>query len=497
MGGEAPLTKGKRWVNLCIPKENHQIMQQENTKLFCSGAFYATLRQIKKDYPPMPFVFRAPFFKALPALLALPFAACFGMGDDDAPKLQGDRIDVTMQPTVLQATQGAETEPFMLPEARENINWSQVAGNASHYPQHVAIPASVVRAWTASVGSGSAFGKGKLLLNPPVINAGRLFALTTDGEVTALDAKTGKRVWNVELPLKEQELAKMSGGLAVSGDLLFVTTGSGQVFALSASAGKKVWETDLAVPVRAAPTVQGERLYIVSHDNRTFGLSALDGSLLWTHSGMEETLTLAQAAAPAAGNGLVAVPYSSGEIYVLRATDGRYVWHDALTSPFSGQDPESTVTSIAAEPVMADGLLYVVGLNGGLSAYGIANGQRFWRADIVTSQMPWVSGLHIFALTDKGELVGLNRRDGSIRWVSDLNKGLPEGKRLWVGPVLAGGRLMVASNDGYALSVNPESGARIAASELGSGVSMAPIVSNNALYFFTDDGEVIAFMAAK
>jgi outer membrane protein assembly factor BamB len=153
-----------------------------------------------------------------------------------------------------------------------------------------------------------------------------------------------------------------------------------------------------------------------------------------------------------------------------------------------------TLAAIAAPPVVADGIIYAVGLNGGLSAYGLVDGQRYWRTDLTTSQLPIVAGAHLFVLTDEGELTALNRQDGLVRWVTNLNQGLPEkDKRLWVGPLLAGGRLVVASNDGYALSVNPESGARLAATEIDEGVSVPPVIADGVLYFLTDAGRLVAF----
>lgn len=436
----------------------------------------------------------------IPACLLLPAAtlllsACSVFKDDDQPRLQGKRIDVMAAATELQATPGAEAEAMILPEARNTVNWSQNGGNSAHYPQHVALPKKVVRAWTRSIGRGA--GKGSAILNPPVVNGGRLFAMDTTGQVSALNAKTGSVVWQATLPLKEEEQAKLSGGLAVSGDLLFVTTGGGQVFALTASTGKKVWEMDLAVPLRAAPTVQGEKVFILSHDNRTFALSALSGALQWTHSGMDEALGVLAAASPAAANGALVVPYSSGEVYVLRATDGRYIWHDSLTSAFNNQDPASTVTSIAAAPVVADGLVYAVGMNGGLAAYALTNGQRFWKADVQTSQMPWVAGYQLFIVTDKGAMAALNRKDGGVRWVKNLNEQLPESKakRTWVGPLLAGERLIAASSDGYAVSIDPEQGTRLAATDLDVPTTLPPIVADGALYFLSDSGDIVCFRA--
>lgn len=424
---------------------------------------------------------------------ALLVAGCGLIQEKQKVVLAGERIDVTLQPTVLQADPLADKEPFDIPAAQPLENWAMRGANAAHAPGHVELPAQVKRAWTYKL--GGRVGRGEALLNPPIVHSGRVFAVNTKGEVTALDAVSGKRLWEVALPFKKSSEAKVTGGLAVLGNLLFATTGDGQVFALTASDGKQAWKTDLAVPLRAAPTVEGERVFVTSHDNRLFALNALDGALVWTHSGMEEKLSLLASPAPAVANGAVAVPYSSGEVYVLRASDGRYIWHDSLTSSFSGQDPESTVSAIAAPPVIADGLVYVVGLNGGLSAYGLANGQRFWRVDVLTSQMPIVAGMQMFALTEKGEMVALNRRDGSIRWVSDLTAGLPDAKnpRYWSGPVLAGGRLIATSSDGYAVSIKPETGEKLTQTNLNEPVTLPPVVADGGLYFLTDSGRIIAF----
>lgn len=435
----------------------------------------------------------APSLYVLPAALLL--AGCFA--GEEKPRLEGERLNITMQPAALAANPAAGRVAFMLPEAQALENWAQVGAESGHAPGHIALPAGVKRAWSASIGSGNS--RGNALLTPPVVHSGRVFAIDTRGVVSAFNAKTGERVWRISLPVKNRKEAQVAGGIAVSGNLAFITSGTGEVFALSADKGELVWQTPLDVPLRAAPTVFGESVFVLSHDNRVFALSALNGGLLWTHSGMEETLAPLTAASPAVANGAIAVPYTSGEVYVLRASDGRYIWHDTLVSSFNLQDPEMTLSAIAAPPVIADGVLYVVGMNGGLSAYGLVNGQRFWRTELATSQLPIVAGAQIYVLTDEGELAALNRQDGLTRWVSDLNSMLPEknDKRLWVGPVLAGNRLIVASNDGFALSINPQSGKMVANTELDAGVSLSPVVADGGLFFLTETGKLIAFRSEE
>ena len=79
--------------------------------------------------------------------------------------------------------------------------------------------------------------------------------------------------------------------------------------------------------------------------------------------------------------------------------------------------------------------------------------------------------------------------------MNNLNADMPEqdGTRTWAGPVLAGGRLITVSSYGLAVSVDPQTGKRIAATDLDEPVSLAPIVAGGSLYFLTDGGRLIAF----
>ncbi len=431
-------------------------------------------------------------FKAYFALFfILPLiTACLG-GKDEAPRLEGERIDVLIHKSDLTPNTAALAVPLNLPSAIKNPNWSQTAGTPDHAPKHVSLPATVNRAWTVNVGGGDGH-----TLNPPVVNEGQLFTFNTKGQIIALDAATGKQNWRAELNLREEDLELFTGGLAAAADRLFVTTPTGEVLALSAKDGSEIWRIDLAVPIRAAPTFFGGGLFVTSHDNRLFALNGANGKLVWTHSGIEESLSLLGGAAPAAAYGVIAAAYSGGDLYILKGADGEYLWHDAFAGSKAG-DPFSGLNAITAPPVLADGIAYAVNVNGRLTAFHLQTGQRLWNVNLSAAQMPWVAGFGVFVVTENSELVALNRRDGAVRWLKNLN-GFVKDKnptRTWVGPVLAGGRLVVASSDGYALSFNPTTGDKLLTAKLlkGDGTTVPPIVANNRLYFLTTNGRIVAF----
>jgi outer membrane protein assembly factor BamB len=61
------------------------------------------------------------------------------------------------------------------------------------------------------------------------------------------------------------------------------------------------------------------------------------------------------------------------------------------------------------------------------------------------------------------------------------------------GPVLAGGRLIVASGDGVLRSFDPVSGAVLSEVPLPGGAASNPVVAGGTLYVVTRKGQLIAF----
>lgn len=79
---------------------------------------------------------------------------------------------------------------------------------------------------------------------------------TSNGEVDAIDAATGKVRWRTEVagdPL---------GGATVVGDLVLTALGNGEVVALRRDDGHKVWETRAAGGINGWMTVVGDTIYL-------------------------------------------------------------------------------------------------------------------------------------------------------------------------------------------------------------------------------------------
>src|SRR5499426_3070885 len=80
---------------------------------------------------------------------------------------------------------------------------------------------------------------------PPIVNNGVMFVTTPQNQILALNAKTGDLLWRYkkELPEDLLQLHPTNRGVALWGDRVYVATVDAHVVALDAMSGKVVWDT--------------------------------------------------------------------------------------------------------------------------------------------------------------------------------------------------------------------------------------------------------------
>ena len=429
---------------------------------------------------------------------AVATVALTGCGDaffsPEAPPLPGERISIlSLQQTLVPDPQIADLE-VRLPRPWANLDWPQAGGLPDHAMHHLAFGDAPRRIWRASMGTGS--NDVRRLLAPPVVAEGKVFALDAVGQVAAVSADEGRRLWRRSIVPEDEDPGALGGGVAYDAGALFVGSGYGEVIALDPATGEEFWRRRTGIPLRGAPTIRDGRVFVISYDNQLHALSRDDGSVLWTYVGIAESAALLGAASPAAGGELVVAPFSSGELVALRADNGRVAWSDSLAR--TGQlTALSELSDINGRPVIDRGVVYAISHGGRMIATDLRTGARLWTQNIGGVQSPWVAGDFIYLITNDSELVALSRRDGRVRWVSELQSfSDPErrtGPITWTGPLLASDRLILTSSAGLAIAVSPYTGKLLGEIDLPDGVFVGPVLADGTLYFLTDGAELVAF----
>lgn len=414
--------------------------------------------------------------------------------EDSKPPLPGERISVLQLQKELSPNPALQGQPMQLPEAWTNQFWPQAGGYPNHAMGHLSLPAAVEKAWSVSVGAGG--NRRAPLTAAPVVAEGSVFTLDTKGVVSSFDLASGKRKWEQSVvPRGEEDTGAVGGGLAYAAGRLFVTNGYKHLTAISPESGAAIWKAAIPAPARAAPAVMADRVYIITMDNRLSVFSAADGAPLWSYAGVSETTNLLGSAAPAVDETLVVLPLSSGEIFGLRPENGQVAWDDNL-SAVRRAGALSSIADIRGLPVIDQGVVYAVSYSGRMVALDQVTGQRIWQREMGSAEMPWAAGDTVFSVNTEQQLVALTRARGDVRWVVQLPRydgGDREEPIVWAGPVLAGGRLVVAGSNGEMLEIATADGQVLRTHKMGAAATLPPVVVGGTLLVLTADGKLTAW----
>jgi outer membrane protein assembly factor BamB len=407
----------------------------------------------------------------------------------------GERIAVLTTEGNVEVDPATAALPIALPAPIANTEWGQSGGNAAKSMGHLALGASLGEAWRATIGQGSSVSA--RIGSPPVVGGGRVFTEDTQATVAAFDAQTGAQAWRTQFGTEKGNTNSLyGGGVAYDSGRVYATNGLGYVVALDASNGGVAWQVRPGGPLRGAPTVLGDSIYVTSQDNQIYSLKKGDGATNWTATAALEITGVFGSGSPAVAQGTVVAGFSSGELNAYRYENGRLVWQDTL-SRTSITTSVSSLADIDANPVIDGGQVFAVGQGGRMVALELNTGQRMWELNIAGISTPWVAGEWLFVVTDEAKLLAVHRTDGKAKWIAQLPRFRKEKKKTgpihYSGPVLAGGRLIIAGSNGALINVDPENGSFQSQTGVGAPISLAPVVANSTLYILDDDGRLHAY----
>lgn len=445
-------------------------------------------RLVRRWMPAGAVMARACCLIVLALLMLTGCESIFGKEAGKRGALPGKRADVFAGARALKAD--AAGVSFIAPEAQEKPDWQAQDSAAQGMAALADKPKEVFSVSTGDAGIGS-------LIAAPVIAGGKIYTISGAAEVRALSAKNGETLWQKMIPDVRDDHAEMAGsGLAYDGGQLYATTSAGHVIALDASNGKILWTRNLGVPVRAAPLVVKEHLYVTTTSNTLYEINTADGTLGWNHAGIQEATSFLGMAPPVDAGEVIIVPYSSGEIFGLRAFNGRMVWEENLASAKrTGTLP--AMADIQGHLVRDGDRLYAASHSGRLVALDIRSGARIFEVDSGSVETPWVAGNAIFTVTTENQLAALSRNDGRVLWTVDLQRYEDSENRadpvIWAGPVLAGGQLWLTNSLGQLKAYDPHNGKAGMVFDVGRPIYLAPFVAGKTLYVLDDKGTLAAY----
>jgi outer membrane protein assembly factor BamB len=205
----------------------------------------------------------------------------------------------------------------------------------------------------------------------PVYHAGKVFFADVDGDLLAVDARTGKKAWVLELAGHLE-----SSPMAV-GNRLYLGTDKTNVVAVRASDGKVLWQFNSPGAIKASPSFHRGRVYVADYQSGIFCLDASSGRLVW-RTNTSKVPPFGEGgffSSPAIAFGRVYAGRDDGTVYALDEHSGKVDWtygtHNFVYgSPAAAHVPGTPPT------------LYIGSYDKRLYALDARTGKVRWRYDV-------------------------------------------------------------------------------------------------------------------
>lgn len=362
----------------------------------------------------------AMYHLAIPENLSVQWTADVGQGASDEqrllsePVVAGGRIytmDAASQVSAFDAGSGDRVwRVDLTPEGEDD---DLFGGGLAVDGDRIYVTTPFARVFALEAGNGEVAWESAVaspMRAAPTVSQGRVFVLTIDNELVALDADDGSQLWSHQGVTESAGL--LGGGApAVAGNTVVVGYSSGEIFALRAETGRVLWTESLAgvqrsnalstlADIRGRAVIDRDLVIAVSHSGLLAAVDLRRGSRAWDRD-------IGSMQSPWVAGDFVYVLDNAGELICLTREDGRVRWIQSLPKWEDEEDKEDPI--FWAGPVLAGDRLIVTGTTGEALAISPYTGEIMGSLDLPSSAHlpPVVANGTLYFLADNARLVAL------------------------------------------------------------------------------------------
>ena len=336
---------------------------------------------------------------------------------------------------------------------------------------------SVTKVWSTS---NVVKTNNKYLRLKPVVKGGKIFTANANGNVYALDAKTGDVLW------RNKTSTPISSGVSVSKNNVFVGTAFGNLIAFDQNTGGRSWFQSFESGLLATPAISRGVVATASMSGQISAYRASNGHLLWNQEVMAPALALRiSGAAAVAGNKFI-VPLANGQVAAYNIDTGLQLWRQIIAAP-QGDTAIQRMVDVSTKPLVVGSKVFVAGYQGYLAALAISNGHLLWHKKFSTYSGMTAARGALFTADKDGNIFAVAQSTGRVIWKQSLLNGR------WAGaPAYCNGTIFVGDGYGYLYGLRASDGRLVYESDLASGpIIAAPVVVGNNIFVASTSGSLI------
>ena len=354
----------------------------------------------------------------------------------------------------------------------------------------------VQKVWSTRIGDGA--GRSGVRLQPAFAD-GKLYLISTDGKLEALDAATGKTLWKQSTrvgdgiwPFRHKKPgpdARYAGGPTVLGNLLVVGTLDGHVYAMDAATGKQLWSAEVDDEVISPPAIDAGVVYVRTNSGNVYAFDSNSGERKWAYDqGNVSLLSLRGNGPLLAAHGVVMFGSDDGNVISLRSDTGAIQWKLPITKGLGRTDIQKL--NDADDTLQLDGnILYATAYHGELTAVDATQGQLAWTRAFSSYVGMGVADKEVVGVDDDSLVWAFSKDGGGDLWKQDALQ------YHWLtAPAIQDKYAVVGGVDGYVHWLDLSDGKLAARVRLSKDAIRArPVVNGDTVYVEDVKGHVAAY----
>ncbi len=327
-------------------------------------------------------------------------------------------------------------------------------------------------AWTASIGAVG--------FPLEVRTVGNLiYVASSEGNVAAIDARTGGDLWRTALGVK------LSAGVGSDGRFSAVVSRENELIVLDSA--KEIWRQKMGAVSLTAPLVAGARVFVLSSDRSVTAFDALTGNKLWAQTRTGEALVLGRSGIIMAVGDTLVVGLS-GRLVGMDPKGGKIRWEVPIATSRGTNEVERLVDTVAGisrngDQVCARAFQSAVG------CVDAALGTLAWTKTASGGTGIDGDATELFGTESDGRVVAWKRADGEKLWVNERLSF-----RALTRPLLVGTSLVIGDEVGTLHFLSRKDGAPLnRVSTDGSPIQTSPILVGQTVVAVTQKGGIYGF----
>ena len=333
--------------------------------------------------------------------------------------------------------------------------------------------------WSTKVGDGQGDGFHKIT---PTLVDGVLYVASSDGEVAAISATDGDRLWRVELE------RPLSGGVSYHNRSLYLGGADGSVLQLSADDGAVEWRAAVSGEVLAAPAVSDDWVIVQTYDGKLLGFQPGADEPAWTFTSDVPVLTLRGTSTPILGGGNAIAGFGDGKVIAVDVNSGNVSWESRIGVP-QGSSEIDRIVDIDGAMTQQGIELFVASYQGRLAALDSRTGRKLWQQNVSSVTGTHVGFGNVYVADVDGTVSAFLRTGQGVRW-----QNIELGYRQLSRPTPVSSYIATVDFDGYLHLLSQVDGQIVGRAKIGGDAARADMIAHNGrLIIFADNGQLLAY----